>query len=103
MSYRRLAEALLQGQPYFGPALRSLQGFPERHRYILPVVKGVAARADVKILEIGSWAGTSAISWASALKKLGSAIRLNEEEIPLVAAIFARCLAVKSHRRVANE
>jgi hypothetical protein len=37
------------------------------------------------------------------LKKLGSAIRLTEEEIPQVAAIFARCLAVKSHRRVANE
>src|SRR5271163_1253542 len=38
-----------------------------------------------------------------ALKKLGSAIRLTEEEIPQVSAIFARCLAVKSHRRVANE
>jgi hypothetical protein len=39
----------------------------------------------------------------AALKKLGSAIRLNEEEIPQVDAIFARCLAVKPHRRVANE
>src|SRR5208337_3555094 len=39
----------------------------------------------------------------AALKKLGSAIRLSEEEIPQVSAIFARCLAVKSHRRVANE
>ena len=39
----------------------------------------------------------------AALKKLGSAIQLNEEEIPKVSAIFARCLAVKSHRRVANE
>ncbi len=39
----------------------------------------------------------------AALKKLGSAIRLNEEEIPEVSAIFARCLAVKPHRRVANE
>ncbi len=38
-----------------------------------------------------------------ALKKLGSAIRLTEEEVPQVSAIFARCLAVKSHRRVANE
>ena len=28
----------------------------------------------------------------AALKKLGSAIRLNEEEIPQVDAIFARCL-----------
>lgn len=39
----------------------------------------------------------------AALKKLGSAIQLTEEEIPQVSAIFARCLAVKSHRRVANE
>jgi hypothetical protein len=39
----------------------------------------------------------------AALKRLGSAIRLNEDEIPQVSAIFARCLAVKSHRRVANE
>jgi CdiI immunity protein len=39
----------------------------------------------------------------AALKKLGSAIQLNEAEIPQVTAIFARCLAVKSHRRVANE
>jgi len=39
----------------------------------------------------------------AALKRLGSAIRLNEDEIPEVSAIFARCLAVKSHRRVANE
>jgi hypothetical protein len=39
----------------------------------------------------------------AALKKLGSAIKLNEEEIPQISAIFARCLAVKPHRRVANE
>jgi hypothetical protein len=39
----------------------------------------------------------------AALKKLGSAIVLNEEEIPQVSAIFARCLEVKSKRRVASE
>jgi len=71
MSYRRLAEALLQGQPYFGPALRSLQGLPERHKYFLPVVKAVAEKTGIEILEIGSWAGASAVSWASALKKVG--------------------------------
>jgi len=38
-----------------------------------------------------------------ALKKLGSAVRLTEAEIPQVSAIFARCLAVKPHRRAANE
>jgi hypothetical protein len=39
----------------------------------------------------------------AALKKLGAAIRLTEDEIPQVSAVFARCLAVKPHRRVANE
>ena len=71
MSYRRLAEALLQGRPYLGPCLRSLQGPPDRHRCFLPVVKSVAERAPLEILEVGSCAGASAISWASALKKLG--------------------------------
>ncbi|MGD0824940.1 MAG: contact-dependent growth inhibition system immunity protein [Terriglobales bacterium] len=46
--------------------------------------------------------GTQPAALNGALKKLGSAIRLNEEEIPQVSAIFARCLAVKPHRRVAN-
>ena len=70
VSYLRLAEALLQGRPYFGPALRSLQGPPERHQYILPVVKHVVSRSPIAILEIGSWAGASAISWASAIRRL---------------------------------
>ncbi len=39
----------------------------------------------------------------AALKKLGSAVVLHEEEIPQVSAIFARCLEVKPKRRVANE
>jgi hypothetical protein len=38
-----------------------------------------------------------------ALKKLGAAIRLTEEEIPQISAIFARCLTVKPHRKAANE
>ena len=47
--------------------------------------------------------GTDPSPLNAALKKLGSAIKLNEEEIPQVGAIFARCLAIKPHRRVANE
>lgn len=39
----------------------------------------------------------------AALKKLGSAVSLHEEEIPQVSAIFARCLEAKPKRRVANE
>src|SRR5690349_16885318 len=71
MSYRRLAEALLEGRPYFGPAMRSLQGLATRHKYILPVVRKFARRSRIEILAVGSWAGASAISWASALKRSG--------------------------------
>jgi hypothetical protein len=35
--------------------------------------------------------------------KLGGAVRLNEEEIQQVSQIFARCLAVKPHRKIAND
>ena len=34
--------------------------------------------------------------------KLGSAVRLKEEELQQVSEIFARCLAVKPHRKVVN-
>ena len=39
----------------------------------------------------------------AALKKLGAAIQLTEDQIPEISAIFARCVAAKPHRRVANE
>jgi hypothetical protein len=58
------------------------------------------AREWQQIVEI---TGTQPVPLNAALKKLGSAIRLSEEEIPQVSAIFARCLAVKPRRRVANE
>ncbi len=58
------------------------------------------AREWQQLLEL---AGTQPATLNPALKKLGSAIRLTEADIPQVSAIFARCLAVKPHRRVANE
>ena len=75
MSYRSLAQALLLGKPYFGPALSAMQGIPERHGYFLPVIANLAstrAAAPLAILEIGSWAGASAITWASALRETGA-------------------------------
>lgn len=71
MSYRRLVQALLNKRPYFGPVLRSLQGPPNRHKYFFSTVRALSSQDRlVAILEIGSWAGASAISWAAALKKL---------------------------------
>ena len=72
MSYRTLAEALLAGRPYFGPALCALQGVPERHQFFLPIVIEVARRREglqLDVLEIGSWAGASAVTWAMALRE----------------------------------
>jgi len=73
VSYPRLAEALLQGRPYFGQALLALQGDPDRHRYFLPVVRVLAASLAraLEILEVGSWVGASAVSWAKALEEAG--------------------------------
>ena len=72
MSYQRLVRALLTGRSYFGPVLRSLQGLPLRHQYFLPVVNFIAQRktGPIAVLEIGSWAGASAISWGKAIRKL---------------------------------
>ena len=67
------------------------------------------AESDERIPVAREWqqlielTGTDPTPLNAALKKLGSAIRLDEEEIPQVSAIFARCLAIKSHRRVVNE
>ena len=72
MSYRTLAEAMLAGRPYFGPALCAMQGVPERHQYFLPTVIEVARRREglqLDVLEIGSWAGASAVTWAMALRE----------------------------------
>jgi hypothetical protein len=58
------------------------------------------AREWQKLVEL---TGEQPAALNPALKKLGSAIRLTEEEIPQVSAIFARCLVVKTHHRAANE
>jgi predicted O-methyltransferase YrrM len=70
MTIKRLADSLLQGKPYFGHALQARQGVPFRHSYFLPIVraqKRIFGSKPLRILEIGSWAGASAVSWAHAL------------------------------------
>ncbi len=55
------------GAPYFGPFLKSRQGGPRRHFYMqktLEVACGPQSENRfIKILEIGSWAGGSAITF----------------------------------------
>ena len=52
-----------------------------------------------KVVEL---TGGQPVPLNAALKKLGSAIQLKEDQIPEISAIFARCLGVR-HRKVANE
>lgn len=74
MTFHRLTHALLQGKPYFGSALRALQGDASRHQYFEPAVRRAAALnkgKSIDILEVGSWAGASAVTWARALQAVG--------------------------------
>jgi predicted O-methyltransferase YrrM len=74
MSENQLIDALLTGKPYFGPAMRAMQSPAVRHRYLGALVRAISPsrRQDlIRILEIGSWAGASAITWAKAVQKLG--------------------------------
>ena len=68
----RYTDCLLNGRPYFGSYMNALSGNPRRHIYMQELVKEVCAAngyREIKILEIGSWAGGSAISWAEAIRK----------------------------------
>ncbi|MGD9536739.1 MAG: class I SAM-dependent methyltransferase [Alphaproteobacteria bacterium] len=70
MTTERLVSALLKGEPYFGSAMAALQGEPERHAYLERCVELLverSARPSFRILEVGSWAGASAITLARAL------------------------------------
>jgi predicted O-methyltransferase YrrM len=66
-----LRRRLRAGEPYFGPALAAQQGLPRRHWYMQRVVEAECQGREepFQILEIGSWAGGSAITWAAALKE----------------------------------
>lgn len=55
---------------YFGPLLAATQGHPVRHAHMREVVRRLAsgARRPLRLMEIGSWAGGSAITFGMSLK-----------------------------------
>lgn len=63
---------LAEGRPYFGPHLFARNGPLHTHLYLQALVDAQLARsAPVShILEIGSWAGASALTWANAVLSL---------------------------------
>ncbi|MCS6329547.1 MAG: glycosyltransferase [Nitrospira sp.] len=61
-----------QMRPYFGRVMWASQGLPLRHVVMQELVRleaGRRATAPFEILEVGSWAGGSAITWADALTR----------------------------------
>jgi predicted O-methyltransferase YrrM len=63
---------LSTGVPYFGRVMRALQGLPVRHGHMQQLVSYCCSSDPGKpfeVLEIGSWAGGSAITWADAINK----------------------------------
>lgn len=71
MNFDKLYTAIDAGLPYFGEEVLGVQGNPERQRHIMDIVRHIClARKNqpIKILEIGSWIGASAITWATAIQ-----------------------------------
>jgi len=67
----RFQRCIKKGEPYFGHYLAATQG-TRRHYYMQKILENYSKQTNnepVLILEIGSWAGGSAITWAEALKK----------------------------------
>ncbi len=67
----KLLECLHEGKPYFGSEMKARQGDPVRHAFMDRLMKVECDNLiqPFSILEIGSWAGGSAITWAEAIKK----------------------------------
>ncbi len=69
---RRFRHCIADDRPYFGLAMASGQESRQRYSYMQALVARECSRkggGDYRVLEVGSWAGGSAIVWADALKK----------------------------------
>lgn len=63
----------IRNKPYFGSYMAATQGKSIRHGYMTELVRyycdNLQEKRPIKILEIGSWAGGSAITWTNALRQ----------------------------------
>jgi predicted O-methyltransferase YrrM len=60
------------GKPYFGSILRSAQGCAPRYRKMMQLTAKIGRerpKQPVNILEIGSWAGGSAVVWGTGIQR----------------------------------
>lgn len=72
-SYLRYLWCRVTNCTYFGSYLASVQGKIYRHYYMQKLMENycLTANGKIMVLEIGSWAGSSAITWAEAIKRHG--------------------------------
>jgi len=66
-----IRDALKTDQPYFGDSAVGAQSSSQQYGHLAALVKAVASRRGdrlLRVLEIGSWIGGSAITWAKAIK-----------------------------------
>ena len=68
-----LAECLLTSESYFGTKYSARQGDISRQKYFLPTANYICNKFEgpIRVLEIGSWAGASTISWVKAFIDIG--------------------------------
>ena len=63
--------ALSSNQPYFGHAVRGIQSGPLRYAILRSLVKGVINQEytnSINVLEVGSWIGASALTFARSIR-----------------------------------
>jgi len=73
--YRYYSFCMSNNKPYFGTVMWALQGDPVRHAHMGRLVEAECrdrGERPYTILEIGSWAGGSAITWAEAIKRFNN-------------------------------
>ena len=68
----RYVHCLMSKKPYFGTVALAGQTWEERKPYMRRLVEQeIKNKNDFYLLEIGSWAGDSAVLWAEAIKSAG--------------------------------
>jgi predicted O-methyltransferase YrrM len=73
MSTRHLLSILFPDEPYFLGRTAGLQGFPVRHVFMVGTIDKLAqSNPNLKLLEVGSWTGSSALTWSQAISKFCS-------------------------------
>ena len=58
---------LFPDEPLFPKSIFGIQGNPRRHLFMITTVAMKKESSPITILEVGSWVGSSALTWAQAI------------------------------------